>query len=576
VSTAVTTAKSLLKTPFKNLHSTSVPAFGVMQVTGSLVESGVTFLTCTQPGGALGTEFAINGPVQVAPGQKGVCYRQGDLQVAYDSGGPQLGEGWGARAGQWTLSKGYPTIITVQSVTNAANNILYGTFTPLASVLGAAGADLPPIVGTAPSVQEIAVYVWGGQAFNPATPAMTFAGYNASSALIKAGTLTQFSASNGLWVASGGSLQLVRFELTADLVYGTDPGSDNAKVLSYHDGAYHADGATIRVFDWSNDATADGGSYGTWAGKAPAAGGRSGYQGWAIKSPDSNRYEIVWMERQARLISFRLYQQLQTNQASQTACAVLAFWDGRDPDPTSAGITVYNLAIDYANSYKFAADANAVGYAIWNEKLSRYQIIALEGDGRSWVLVKNQSGYTAPANSVVAVTGVARDNGGHTQRRNLLTVGQPDTTLRRGYLITGYASIPNNTVGLAFGFDGLMEAAYDSGSPTNGESWGPKPGQFTLSRGWPGFVVDGVNGDNTLAVVRFEPIVQLLGKTTAPVSPNSTTTAYQIWTGLQASESNAGYSVPTAFNRTSASIPSGKFIRLTWMNNSWYIEPLEC
>ncbi len=574
MSVPVTSLKSLPKIPFKNLHAASAPAFGVMQVTGSVVEDGVTFLTCTQPGSALGTEFAINGASQVRSGEKGICYRQGDLQVAYDGGTPQWGEGWGVRANQWTLSKGYPTIITVHSVKNAANQILYGTFTPLASVLGVASADLAAMTGTQPGTQQTTVYVWDGTHFSAAQPAMTFAGFNVSTAPVKAGTLTQFVATSGLWVASGGNPPLLRFELTADLVYGVDPGSDNAKVLQYAAGAYAPTGETIRVFDWTNFGS---GAYGTWSGQAPVLSpAKSGYQGWAIKQGDSSRYEIVWIERQARMISFRLYQQLQTNQASQGACQVVAYWDGRDPDPSSAGVTLYNLATDYSGVYKFAGDANAVGYATWNEKLGHYQICAIEGDGQRWVLVKNASGYTAPANSVVGVTGVARDAGGHTQKRNLLTFERPSTTLRRNYFITGYADIANGSVGVAFGFDGPMEATYDTGTPANGEGWGPKPGQFTLSKGFPGFLVDGLNADNSLAVVRIEPITELFGRTTATVAANSISSDYKIYTGAAGGEADSGFSPPAAYFVTSVAIPSGKKIHLWWTNNSWYAEPLEC
>jgi hypothetical protein len=36
--------------------------------------------------------------------------------VGFDTGSPQAGESWGVRAGQWTLSRGYPSIITVHGV----------------------------------------------------------------------------------------------------------------------------------------------------------------------------------------------------------------------------------------------------------------------------------------------------------------------------------------------------------------------------------------------------------------------------------------------------------------------------
>ncbi len=476
----------------------------------------------------------------------------------------------GRRAGNWGLSKGYPALAAVHGIQSDRGHILYGKLTQPATVIGAPISGIPATSGGTPGSGLVTVYVAGGAGLLPSDPPMTFTGYNFSKSAIEAGQLAAFVKTEGLWTCGGGSeTKLVRFELTADLVYATDPSDPNAVILTYHDGAYHADGDAISVFDWTND-----GSHGTWSGKGPATD-VSGYQGLALYHADRDVYEIVWMEQQAQFISFRLYQRLKTSDASQTACAVLYFWNGRDPDPASAGVEVVNMPTDYAGIYKFSGDANAMGYAIWNEKLGQYQIVAIEGDGRHWVLVKNNSGSTTiPANSCVAVLDVIRDAGGHTNKRDVCKVDRPDTTLRRNYLITGYSAIAAGSVGVAFGFDGPMEAAVDSGTPANGETWGPKPGQYTLHKGNPGFLVDGDNGDDSVAVVRFEAITELLVQATAGASAGSSTAYYKVMTGTLGSETDGGWtSVPAARVRYEP-ILNTAWCRLILTTNGWDIEPL--
>jgi hypothetical protein len=172
-----------------------------MQVTGSTVEEGVTLLQCTKPGTTLSTQYAVNGLVRVPPNKTGVCYRRGDLPIAYDAGSPAPGERWGIRAGQWSLSRGYPSIATVHGIKNAASRILCGTLGPVGSVVGACAIDLPPLAAGVPGAGTITVYVWNGSALVPAAPATTFTGHNASTSSIPAGTVLQFVESDGLWLA---------------------------------------------------------------------------------------------------------------------------------------------------------------------------------------------------------------------------------------------------------------------------------------------------------------------------------------------------------------------------------------
>lgn len=202
---AAALAQPQLKIPFKNVHAQTAPAFAIMQVTGSVVEDGVTFLKCTQPTTNQGTEYAINGPVQVAASDKGICFRDGDVQVAFDSGTPQATQAWGPRAGQWSVSKGYPGVIEVHGVSSANGKILFGRLQALTAVMGSCATSVAALSGTQPGTQSMTLQSWDGTNFNAASPTTSFTGYNVSPNAIAANTITQFVNVNGMWVATGGA-----------------------------------------------------------------------------------------------------------------------------------------------------------------------------------------------------------------------------------------------------------------------------------------------------------------------------------------------------------------------------------
>ncbi len=481
---------------------------------------------------------------------------------------PRRANGGACATGQWTLSYGYPSAATVHGVRDPSAKILSAKFTPATSVIAASVTDLPAVAAGVPGSATLALQVWNGTTLVPASPPMYITGRNASTVAIKPGEFAQFTETDGQWlVASAAGGLLARFELTSDLVYGVNPGSDNARLLEYSAGSYLPTGAAIRVYDWTS-----GGGLGTWSGKGPVTSpALAGYRGWAIKGVDSDRYEIVWMEQPARFISFRLYLPLKTSDASAANCAVLSYWDGRDPDPTNANLTVYNLAGDYSGVYKFSGDANAVGYAVWNEKLGRYQVVAIEGDGRRWVLFKNVAGVTAPACGVLAQQSVIRDANGHTQKRTILTAGKPDATFRTTHFVNGYADVPNNAIGVCCSTEGPLEVLFDTGTPANGEGWGPKPGQFSLAKGFPGFLVLGLNSDDSLAVVVPQPLVQLLGKTTDPITADTNSTSYIILAGTPGSEADAGFTTLPAIYFPS-DMPDDTRFKAWWFNSHWEAE----
>jgi len=186
---------------FKNVGSQTVPAFGVMQIVGCVVEDGVTFVTCTQPGTTLGTDYAINGPVRVDAGDKGMCHRTGMVRALYEGDSPAHGEGWGVRAGSWLLAKGYPTCVTAEGPQDANQGVLFGRLSPISKVLAETTTDIPPRSDDQPGSQTVRVRVWNGDELVVSDPEITFTACNWSDTSIAAHNILPFHRMQGEWIA---------------------------------------------------------------------------------------------------------------------------------------------------------------------------------------------------------------------------------------------------------------------------------------------------------------------------------------------------------------------------------------
>jgi len=200
----------LAKIPFKNIDEQAAPPCAVMEITGTVFEDGVAFMTCRRPSTTLRHEFAINGSVRVAAGSKGICYRQGDVSVAYDDGSPLVGDARGPRAGQWTAARGYPHLVTVHGVRNSVARILHGGLRNIVSVVGVAETEIPAIDEGDPGLATAQLYVWNGDAFVAADPATSFTAYNLLTYPVPAEQITRFTLLGGLWIAAGSERQTLQ------------------------------------------------------------------------------------------------------------------------------------------------------------------------------------------------------------------------------------------------------------------------------------------------------------------------------------------------------------------------------
>jgi hypothetical protein len=449
-----------------------IPPYGILRPTGDLTNDKLQAIKVAKPDSTLRPTYYIAPAAGIPKGGIAIAQQLGTVQVAYEDSAhdPALGDFYGPAPDQWEAALGWPSLIGCQAIFNSDRQILSGEYSGrIRSVMGKAAAGIGAATGTTtitPGSDTVTVWIWDGSDFVVSDPPMTFEGVNTSLVPIEANKLVRYVESGGLWIAdssenfvyladanadiantaagdftlsdgrvknawnvsgddiySGSAallledrsteqwyainphVPLVRFELTADLVYGTNPSGANAKVLVYSSGSYSATGLAITVYDWGTF----GGSYGNWAGKAPRSGD-VGFQGFAVLKSDSNRFEIVWMESMARFVRCTLTTQLTTTSASVNGCTVNYYWDGRNPDPGSAGITLYNLNANGGN-YQFSGDNGDVVYAV-RDDLDRYRIFCGIPRIRRRVkaLINNASGFKT-TDATVAVDTVTTLDG---------------------------------------------------------------------------------------------------------------------------------------------------------------------
>ena len=102
----------IARLPFRNDASSEVPPFGILRVTGAVELDDDSLLLLADQPNTYGSQYlhAINGPIAVAAGGYGSCYRPSEIffaRAAYDTadGTPAFGEAWGPRNATWKLKK---------------------------------------------------------------------------------------------------------------------------------------------------------------------------------------------------------------------------------------------------------------------------------------------------------------------------------------------------------------------------------------------------------------------------------------------------------------------------------------
>ncbi len=102
---------------------------------------------------------------------------------------------------------------------------------------------------------------------------------------------------------------------------------------------------------------------------------------------------------------------------------------------------------------------------------------------------------------------------------------------------------------------GFVQTLWDTGTPTAGEVWGIKPGQFSLTKGGAGsFIVDGIVDSSSKRMCgRWLGIDTILGKVPSGTFGSGTSGTLNVWIGAAGSEAvTSGPWTVTAYNRKGA------------------------
>lgn len=190
-----------------------------------------------------------------------------------------------------------------------------------------------------------------------------------------------------------------------------------------------------------------------------------------------------------------------------------------------------------------------------------------------WWPFRNDYAGTVPAYGVVAITGITVVQG-----LPIYTGTRPSTTFYRVYGINSAEAVPDDGYG-QLRLTGPCEIAYDSGTPAAGEGWGPKPSQFTLSKGYPSITtVSGViDSTNKVLLGTLGPINILIGKLAEACSVGETNVDVDIWASDTEADTTINLNVNDWLMKSGATdIASGKKVVCQWINNKWYITEAEC
>lgn len=196
------------------------------------------------------------------------------------------------------------------------------------------------------------------------------------------------------------------------------------------------------------------------------------------------------------------------------------------------------------------------------------------GDPIKWKFGYNVSGETIPPFSpVVLDAGSALDGVYHAN------LNKPSNTFSRSLGMTG--SLPIAAASRGGYHTESWLGCYDTGTPAPGETWGPKPGQWTLSKGYPGlFEIEGVwDSTNKYASGTVRPINALVGKAGSDIPALSGATpgsgSVTIWI-FDGSDFVTTSMTVTAYNLSASAVTAATFLQLKWAYSMWLVDFESC
>lgn len=179
--------------------------------------------------------------------------------------------------------------------------------------------------------------------------------------------------------------------------------------------------------------------------------------------------------------------------------------------------------------------------------------------------IYNGTDNEMPQYGVGKVTAITTVNG-----EKVVQVEKPDTTFSRLYLVNSGDDLAYQRVGTSKNRP-VVKLLCDA-VPAVGDVFGPKPSQWTASKGYPGYTIIGHLGDN-IAIARQESIDHLIGKPGSTVTKGSSG-SFTIWLYISGAWSASSLSITAT--ALGAECASAKYAKLEWISGQWVAGPMEC
>lgn len=202
------------------------------------------------------------------------------------------------------------------------------------------------------------------------------------------------------------------------------------------------------------------------------------------------------------------------------------------------------------------------------------------GSSVQWFPFRNDYSGTVPARSIMRITGATSFSSafGGLDDQPILTCDRPNTTFYQQYAVCESQDVLTSEYGLC-ALSGLLEVAYDTGTPAQGEGWGPKPSQFALSKNYPAAanVVAVTDSTNKYLLCHFGPIERIFGRAQGAIAKDSTSGVVEVYSGAPTS----GASIITSMTITGvhnpwADIADNDFLGVNWRNGYPCLDAREC
>ncbi|MFA5445332.1 MAG: hypothetical protein WC262_10220 [Bacteroidales bacterium] len=121
---------------FINNSGYEIPPYGLCARGAINSVQDVPIWSAVQPTSTFCRDFLVNGPVTVPNGAMGRCYTGPVVLVAYETGTPSIGDGYGAKPDQFTAAVNYPECLICRGIYDSTNKIMWANLHIIEEVIG--------------------------------------------------------------------------------------------------------------------------------------------------------------------------------------------------------------------------------------------------------------------------------------------------------------------------------------------------------------------------------------------------------------------------------------------------------